>query len=533
MYDDLRLWRCILTTDPSPAEYVVVGGGSAGSVLVRRLLDAGHSVHLLEAGGPDTGPLTGPLIRDPRGWPLLLLSRHTANLATIPQREAYRRRLRWTRGTVLGGGSAVNAAVYVRGHAHDFDAWAQAGCHGWSWQDVLPLFKRSEDYALGPALHHGSGGPLPVEPITDPNPLSLAFLQAAQEYGHPLTHDFNGENMTGVGCNHLNTRDGRRVSAWNGFAGPLLNHRLLTVTTGVLAHRILFNAGRAVGVQYSQRHQSKPGRIVTGSARTHVARAHTEVIVCAGVIGSPALLLRSGIGPAEHLRALDLPVITDLPGVGQNLHDHLLVPVVYRSARWLPWRTRNFAEAQLFAHSGRHPGPAPDLMPVLMHLVYPPRLLPPPGHGYTIAAGLVRPLSRGTLRLAGADPDVAVRADPQVLTEPADLEVLVQAVRMCRDIGDQAPLRNWRSVEVLPGPSVKDDSDLRAFVRQTVSTYHHQAGTCRMGTDPRAVVAPDLRIHGVDGLRVADASIMPRVPSANINAATIMIGEKAADLVLS
>lgn len=500
------------------ADYVVVGAGSSGSVVVRRLLDAGHSVHVLEAGPVDTDPA----IHSPQGWPSLLGGAQDWGLFTTPQKHANNRRIFWPRGKVLGGSSSLNGMIYVRGHAADYDDWARGtGDAGWAWTNVLPLFKRSESHELGQNEYHGGDGPLPVSLMGVPHPLSAAFVDAAVEKGHKRIDDFNAEEMIGAGYNHTTTSKGERVSAWKGFVGPVLNHPKLTVTTRALVHRIVLDGSRAVGVEYS-----------VGSGAPARAYADAEIILSGGALGSPKALLLSGIGPADHLRSVGVDALVDLPGVGENLHDHLLLSNIYESLDPLVAGTNNLLEAQLFARSNGWTGAAPDLQPLFMHIPYPADGYPVPENGYTIAPGLVAPKSRGTLRLASSDPTTLPLADPNILADPYDLEAMVDAVEMCREIGASDAFASWRKAEIAPGPAATTRDHLREFVRQTAGTYHHQVGTCRMGTDDHAVVGPDLRVRAVEGLRVADASIMPTVPTGNTNAPSIMIGERASDLIL-
>jgi choline dehydrogenase len=503
------------------SDFVVVGAGSAGSVVVRRLLDAGHSVHLIEAGPADTDAA----IHSPQGWPTLLGGPLDWGVYTTPQRHANDRRLFWPRGRVLGGSSSLNGMIYIRGHASDYDGWAQAcGDRGWAWDNVLALFKRSEAHELGATEYHGSDGLLPVSTIGTPHPLSVAFVEGAIANGHSLVEDFNADDMVGVGYNHTTTRGGERMSAWKSFVAPVLGHRNLTVTTGTLVHRIVVETGRAVGVEYSR----------DGGASQR-AYAESEVVLCAGVLGSPKALLLTGIGPSAHLEAVGVQPLVELAGVGENLHDHPLVSNLYEARGPLQAGENNLLEAQLYARSTHCDDPAPDLQPLFIHIPYPADGYPVPEHGYTIAAGLVAPKSRGRLRLASADPDAALLADPNILADPADMEALVQAVELCRDIGASPAFTPWRAAEVAPGPEATTRSELREFVRRSVSTYHHQVGTCKMGAadDPAAVVGADLRVRGIEGLRVADASIMPNVPAGNTNAASMMIGERAADLIIA
>jgi choline dehydrogenase len=503
------------------ADYVVVGAGSAGSVIARRLLGAGHSVHVIEAGPKDTDPA----IHSVQGWPGLLGGPLDWGVFTRPQRHADNRRLFWPRGKVLGGCSSLNGMIYIRGHASDFEGWAQAtGDRRWGWDNVLRMFKHSEAHELGATEYHGASGLLPVSTIATPHPLSEAFVEATLANRHKLIDDFNAGDMVGVGYNQITALAGERMSAWKSFVAPLLGHPRLTVTTGALVHRVLLEKGQALGVEYTQ-----------GDQPPRRAYAIAEVVLSAGVLGSPKALLLSGIGPAAHLESVGVDTTVDLPGVGENLHDHLLVGNTYEAKKPLAAGVNNLLEAQLYARSTDWHGAAPNLQPVFLHIPYPTDGGSVPEHAYTIAAGLVAPKARGTLRLASADPAAKPLADPNVLADPTDLEAMVDAVEMCRDIGASAAFAPWRKAEVTPAPTAVTREDLRVFVRQTVGTYHHQVGTCKMGAtdDPNAVVGSDLRVRGVDYLRVADASIMPTITSGNTNAPSIMIGERAAELLLN
>jgi choline dehydrogenase len=497
-------------------EFVVVGAGSSGSVVVRRLLDEGHSVHILEAG-PDTG---SPLVSHPGSWPALFGSAFDWSVTTVPQVHACGRSLDLPRGRIVGGSSALNGMIYMRGVASDYNAWAHDGATGWDWNSVFPYFLKSEDHEDGPGFWHHSGGLLPVSRIRDPHPTSAAFVEAAMSCGFPFTDDFNGEHPLGVGFNHLTARDGKRASAWSAFVEPVRANPHLTVTGEALVHRVLFEGDRAVGVEYA------------AGGQLRQAFASAEVVLSSGVMGSPKLLMLSGIGPAAHLREIGVEVRHDLPGVGQNLHDHPLVPNIYEASQPLPAGRFNLLESQLFWKSAPHLL-APDLQPLFMHLVYPADGYPVPEHGYTIAPGVIRPRSRGTLTLASADPGEAALVDLNVLAEPDDLELMVDALEICREIGNSVAFKDWRKAEVSPGPEAKTRDELREFVRRTVVSYHHQVGTCRMGQDSMAVVDPRLRVHGLRDLRVVDASVMPSVPSGNTNAPSIMIGERAAELILA
>jgi choline dehydrogenase len=504
-------------TKPDPGyDVVVVGSGSAGSVVVRRLVDAGARVCLLEAGGHDDSPA----IHDPTRVMELQGSPHDWDYLTVPQAGCAGRELHIPRGRVLGGSSSMNGMIYIRGHRLDYDAWAYAGNAGWSYEDVLPLFKRSEDFDGGESEYHGAGGELHVRAGYDPHPLHAAVVEAAQEAGLPFNPDHNGAELDGVGFAQLMIKEGRRQSQAVAFLRPVLDAPNLTVVTETRARKLLFEADRCIGVEIGR----------DGSVE-HVLAEH-EVIVCAGTIESPKLLLLSGIGDARQLRRLGIDVLVDLPGVGENLHDHALVPLIYASARPMPPAVAGLQplHSHLFARS--RPGlVVPDLQPLAFHIpLYFPGMSGP-ADGFTLLSGLVRPASRGSLRLASADPDDPPLLDPAYLACDADVAALERGVELCRELAAASALAGWRGEELYPGPEVRSSEGVRDHIRQTLTTYQHQVGTCRMGVDALAVVDPELRVYGVAGLRVVDASIMPAVPSGNTHAAATMIGEKAADLV--
>jgi choline dehydrogenase len=520
-------------------DHIVVGAGSAGCVVARRLVDAGRRVALIEAGGPDDNPA----IHDPGlAWQLWNSPEDWA-YNTEPQEHSLKTTVFWPRGKVLGGSSALNGVIYVRGARQDYDNWAYNGAAGWSYDEVLPFFKKSEDFEDGPSEYHGTGGPLPVTRIHNPNPATVAWIEACAEYGLPLNDDFNGANILGAGLTQLTARNGRRASAWISFVLPVLDSPLLTVITGAHVRRLLFDGtGRAIGIRLAEagRHllsrthgADSPAASTFAEWPATEVRCSGDVIVSGGVIGSPQLLMLSGIGPADDLLALGIDVTAHLPGVGENLHDHLLAEILWESARTVPPGQANNLEMAWFAKSD--PGmAAPDLQPFMSHFPMPVEGYPglDYGAGYSTLAGVIRPLSRGRLWLRSANPAEAPALDPHYLEEPADVRALVTAMRQCRDIGAGNAMKDWRAREVAPGPDARTDAELAEYCMRTLLSYHHQVGTCKMGIDSMAVTTPELRVHGVPGLRVADASVMPAVTSGNTNAASIMIGERCADFLL-
>jgi choline dehydrogenase len=492
-------------------DVVVVGSGSAGAVIARRLVDAGLDVCVIEAGGSDESAA----IHDPgRLWELWGSPVDWA-YQTVPQAGCNDRQLDLPRGKVLGGSSCLNGMIYIRGHRSDYDGWAVAGCEGWSYEDVLPYFTRSEDFSRGASEYHGVGGPLRVTADYEPHPLLAAAVEAAQEIGVPRNDDHNGVDQNGVGFCHLLVKDGVRQSQTVAFLRPVLDAPNLTVRTGIRATRLLLENGRCVGVE---------------AGGENVRAAH-EVVLCGGTIESPKLLLLSGVGPADELARAGVEVALDLPGVGENLHDHLLSPVVCSSARPMPPPIPG--TTPLHAHwfaSSRDGLPAADTQPLVFHV---PAYLPGmegPEDGFTLMAGMIRPQSRGRLTLASADPETPPLVDPGYLREQADLDALTWSLEQVREAVRSPALREWLAAELYPGPAA---DDLRAYARDTAITYHHQVGTCRMGVDELAVVDPQLRVRGLEGLRVADASVIPTVPGGNTHAPVTMIGERAADLIMT
>ncbi|MFC7401321.1 GMC family oxidoreductase [Citricoccus sp. GCM10030269] len=507
-------------TDPTTAgqstHTLVIGAGSAGCVLTRRLLDAGHTVTLVEAGDHDVNPDIDDVSRLGYLWG----SDVDWNYFTEPQSELNGRRVHLPRGKVLGGSHALNATIWVRGDRRDYDGWAENGCTGWSWDEVLPFFKAIENYRHGDPDTRGHDGPLDVTTEYPRHPIQQAMYDSTVQEGVPENPDYNSGSVDGVGWMQLNLRNHVRFNTWRAYLKPLADHPRLTLVTGARARRLLIEDGTVTGAEFE-----RDGERVSISA--------DEVVLAAGAIGSPELLLRSGVGPAEHLREVGVDVALDLPGVGKNLHDHLLVPVVCTTERTLPAPEVAVAQVHYWAKSNPHqdiPDTQPIFFSVPMYTNTAGELMEGPAEGFSLLAGIVRPASRGSLTLSGPGAEDPVKIDLGAYTEPADLDAMLFSLRQCRSIAARPALAEWGASELFPGPNVGDsDEELVEYIRNTTTTYHHQVGTCAMGTGEGAVVDPEsFRVHGLRGLRVADASIMPRVTTGNTNAPSVLIGEKAA-----
>jgi choline dehydrogenase len=526
----------------SSFDYVIVGAGTAGCVLAGRLAeDLGVQICLIEAGGSDRHPL----ISTPAMVAAAIATRRLNwRFETTPQAHLKGRQIAQPRGKVVGGSGSINGMVYSRGHPLDYDDWAAAGAGGWSYACVLPYFIRSENNQDLPAsMYHGRGGPMNVRWPSRPNRLNTDFIEATQSLGFPRSADFTGADSEGVGLRQGSIRAGTRESTARAFLRPALRRGNVTLYQEALALRVIVENRRAVGVVYER------------GGEQHEVRALREVILSAGALQTPQLLLLSGIGPVAELKAAGIGPVHDLPAVGRNLHDHLACPVLMRSpdptsygisARALPRGSWNLLEYLLLRR-----GPlasnvfesvaflktAAGLLRPDVQFVFQPAARPRPsfplpvGHGFAISPVSLYPKSRGRVTLSGPDPHAAPRIDPALLSVEADIEPLIRAIKLSRRILAMPNFARYRATEVAPGAGVQSESDIADFIRSTAYTVHHQVGTCRMGSGAEAVVDPQLRLLGLSGLRVADASVMPSIVGGNTNAVVVMIAEKAADLI--
>jgi choline dehydrogenase-like flavoprotein len=521
-------------------DFIVVGGGTAGCILANRLsADPHNRVLLIEAGGSDKNLL----FRWPAGFAKMTKGIASWGWSTVPQRHLADRVFWYTQAKVIGGGSTINAQIYTRGCAFDYDNWAQSGATGWSYRDVLPYFRKSEDNDTYDNEWHGRGGPIGVSQPRATLPICEAFIEAAIQCGIPRNNDLTAPDHAGIGYYQLTQRASRRSSASVEYLEPVRSRPNLTTLLGERVTRVIIANHRATGVE------------VSTQGTTRIITATREVIVSSGAIGSPKLLLQSGIGPARHLREVGVNVVHDLPGVGENLQDHLDICVIaectgdhsydkYAKPHWAAlaglrymltkagpvasslfetggfwYADKNAPAADVQFHFGQGSGIEKGIAKLK-------------NAGVTLNSAPMRPRSRGTVRLKSSDPADAPLIDPNYWSDPYDREISRKALQMAREIMAAPALRKFILAERLPGPACKSETDVFEYACRMAKTDHHPAGTCAIGQGVMAVVAPDLKVHGVDGLRIADSSVMPNVVSSNTNAATMMIAEKAADMVL-
>jgi choline dehydrogenase len=499
-------------------DYIVIGAGSAGCVLANRLTeDSETTVLLLEAGNPDTKPE----IQSPSATLSLLGSEVDWGYFSEPEPYLNNRKIYCPRGKVLGGSSAINFMLYSRGNPHDYDRWQVLGNPGWSYEDMLPYFKKSENQQRGASEYHGVDGELSVTDLMNTAVMSQRFVETAVAMGYNYNPDFNGIQQEGAGFYQFTIKDGKRHSTAAAFLLPILDRPNLTTITGALVTRLLFEGTRTVGVEYLH------------EGTLHQVSVNQEVIVSAGAFDSPKLLLLSGIGDAAHLQALGLPVIADLPGVGQNLRDHVLAPITYQSTQAVHPAIGNsgISEAGLFLHSEHNLDVAPDLQCFAGPILWAPPGSNRSGSGFFGVASLTHPQNIGSVSLRSSNPQDTPMIRLNYLQSETDVQTLVVGIKLLRQIFETHGFDEFQGEELAPGRDMQSDEAIAAYIRDACETMYHPVGTCKMGTDSMAVVDPELRVHGIEGLRIVDASIMPTIVTGNANAPTIAIAEKAADLI--
>lgn len=500
-------------------DILIIGGGTAGCVLARRLTDNSDlNVLLIEAGSDSDLPE----VRNPRRWLELPKSAVDWGYRTTPQKNTSGREHPMPRGLLLGGSGSINAMAHVRGHPSDFDSWVEMGCHGWGYQDLLPYFRRSESSSFSSPRFHGESGPLHLIQPVPPHPITQCYLQAVEDLGYQAIPEHNAASMAGPTLNTLTIKDGERFSVYDAYLRPVRSRPNLEVIDQCLVDKLLFDqVNRCRGVS------------VVRSGQVWEIWADVAVVLCAGTVGSPQILMRSGIGCSAKLESIDIPVLADSPKVGENLHDHLLgAGNVYLSKRKVPTSAYQHSESLFYAGS-QNDKEAPEKvvacvsLPVVSEMFEAPEV----GDAYTLLYGFTSPRSRGFVRLTSADPTIHPLIDPAYLSSDYDRRVLSEALDLSREIGSSDAFRDWRLKELLPGASIKTSQNKSVFNSNAAWSHHHPVGTCSMGSDSNSVVSLNLAVNGVERLFVVDGSIIPKITTGPVNAAIIAIAEKAADLL--